>query len=105
MLTDADLDRALSAMRQALMRYRKDPVLSSQFVSTWTPRTFALVAEPFAEDNGMMNASMKVVRRAVVARYQERIRRLYGEEDDPLNDANREVLRLWLSPPRGQGQP
>ena len=104
-LTDADLDRALSAMRQALMRYRKDPVLSSQFVSTWTPRTFALVAEPFAEDNGMMNASMKVVRRAVVARYQERIRRLYGEEDDPLNDANREVLRLWLSPPRGQGQP
>ncbi len=100
-LTDADLDRALDAMRQALLRYRKDPLLSSQFVSTWTPRTFALVPEPFAEDNGMMNASMKVVRRAIVARYRERIRRLYGEEDDPLNDANREVLRAWLSGPRG----
>ena len=33
----------------------------------------------------MMNASMKIVRRAVVSRYRNRIEKLYGEEEDPLN--------------------
>jgi long-chain acyl-CoA synthetase len=78
------------------MRYRKDPALTSQFVSTWPPKTFALVPEAFSEENGMMNASMKIVRRKIVARYAERLRRLHGAEEDPLNEANREVLRAWL---------
>jgi long-chain acyl-CoA synthetase len=94
--TAAELDQVLEAMRGHLMRYRKDPALTSQFVSTWTPKTFALVPEAFSEENGMMNASMKIVRRKILARYGERLRRLYGPEEDPLNGANREVLRSWL---------
>jgi long-chain acyl-CoA synthetase len=93
---DADLDAVLETIRQGLLRYRKDPVLTSQFVSAWTPKTFALLPEAFGEENGTMNASMKIVRRNVVALYEDRIRRLYGEEEDPLSPANREVLRAWL---------
>jgi len=94
--TNAELDQVLEALRLSLMRYRKDPELTSLFVSTWTPKTFALVPEAFSEENGMMNASMKIVRRKIVSRYTERLRRLYAEEEDPLSMANREVLRSWL---------
>jgi long-chain acyl-CoA synthetase len=94
--TQAELDQVLEALRLSLMRYRKDPELTSLFVSTWAPKTFALVPETFSEESGMMNASMKIVRRRIVARYTERIRRLYAEEEDPLSMANREVLRAWL---------
>jgi long-chain acyl-CoA synthetase len=94
--TDAQLDQVLEALRLDLMRYRKDPALTSLFVSDWTPKTFALLPEAFCESNGMMNASMKIVRRAVVSRYRNRIEKLYGEEEDPLNGTNREVLRSLL---------
>jgi long-chain acyl-CoA synthetase len=98
--TNAELDTVLESLRMALVRYRKDPVLTSLFVSTWTPKTYALVPEAFNEENGMMNASMKIVRRRIVTRYAERIRRLYAVEEDPLSMANREVLRSWLERPR-----
>ena len=44
-----------------------------------------------------MNASLKIVRRRIVERCRERIGRLYGEEEDPVNPANREVLRQTLT--------
>ena len=37
--TDEELDGLLEALRLKLMRYRTDPVLTSQFVSVWTPKT------------------------------------------------------------------
>jgi long-chain acyl-CoA synthetase len=94
--TEGELDLVIETLRQAFMRYRKDPALKTLFVADWTPKTFALLPEAFAEDNGMMNASMKIVRRAIVSRYQARIDRLYAGEEDPVNAANREVLRSWL---------
>jgi long-chain acyl-CoA synthetase len=95
-VVDAELDQVLEALRGCLMRYRKDPELTSHFVSSWTPKTFALLPEPLGEEFGTMNASMKMVRRKVVERYRERIRKLYEDEEDPLNPANRAVLRSWL---------
>jgi long-chain acyl-CoA synthetase len=94
--TEGELDLVIEMLRQTLIRYRKDPDLKMLFVAEWTPKTFALLPETFAEDNGMMNASMKIVRRTIVSRYRARIERLYDEEEDPLNAANREVLRSWL---------
>jgi len=96
-VTDAVLDSVIEDVRRALLRYRKDPALSSVFVDTWTPKTFALLPEAFSEENGTMNSSLKMVRRRIVERYQERIRRLYDVEEEPLNPSNREALRSWRS--------
>ena len=93
--TDEELDQVLEALRLDLMRYRKDPVLTSLFVSDWTPKTFALLPEEFCESNGMMNASMKIVRRAVVARYATASEAVRGG-GGPAEPANREVLRSLL---------
>ncbi len=95
--SDAEMDAVLAALRERLMRYRKDQDLMSRFVSEWSPKTFALLPEAFSEENGTVNATMKIVRRRVAALYGERIAGLYGREEDPLNQANREVLRAWLA--------
>jgi long-chain acyl-CoA synthetase len=94
--TDGELDQVLEALRRDLLRYRSDPALKSLFVADWTPKTYALLPEAFSESNGTMNAGMKIVRRAIVSRYRNRIEKLYGEEEDPLNPANRTVLRSLL---------
>ena len=42
------------------------------------PRAFAVVAEDFTTDNGMLTPTMKLKRRAILAKYQDRIDGLYG---------------------------
>lgn len=93
---DADLDRLIGAMRDSLLRYRKDPQLTAQFMSEWAPKTFAILPEAFSEENGMVNSSMKMVRRRIVKACQERIDGLYGAEENPVNPANRAALRAWI---------
>ena len=93
---EQELDAVIEEIRLSLLRYRKDPALTSTFVTAWTPKTFALLPEGFTEENGTMNASLKLVRRRIVERFKERIHRLYDDEEDPLNASNREALRCWL---------
>ncbi len=93
---DTALDAVIERIRVSLLRYRKDPELTAKFVADWTPKTFAILPEAFSEENGSMNSSLKLVRRRIVGRYEERIRRLYNEEEDPLNPANRDALRSVL---------
>jgi long-chain acyl-CoA synthetase len=40
-------------------------------------RDFCLVAEPFTRENGMLTASMKLLRRRVLAEYEDHLKRLY----------------------------
>jgi len=94
--SDGDLDLLIRTLLDSLMRYRKDPSLTSLFMSEWTPKTFAILPEAFSEENGMVNSSMKMVRRNIVKAHGERIARLYGEEEDPVNAANRAALRAWM---------
>lgn len=42
------------------------------------PRDFTIVAEDFTTDNGMLTPTMKLKRRAILAKYQDRIDDLYG---------------------------
>ena len=42
------------------------------------PRAFAIVAEDFTTDNGMLTPTMKLKRRTILAKYQDRIDGLYG---------------------------
>jgi long-chain acyl-CoA synthetase len=50
----------------------------------WIPARFAIIAKPFAEADGLVNSTMKLVRYKVVEFYQQRIDDLYESEE--LND-------------------
>ena len=51
---------------------------SADFKGFERPRDFAIVAEDFTTDNGMLTPTMKLKRRAILAKYQDRIDGLYG---------------------------
>ncbi len=42
------------------------------------PKSFAIVTEDFTTDNGMLTPTMKLKRRSILAKYQDRIDGLYG---------------------------
>jgi long-chain acyl-CoA synthetase len=100
-VTDALLDSVIKNVHVALLRYRWDPALSSVSGDTWTPKTLALLPEAFSEENGTINSSLKMVRRRIMERDEERIHELCDPEEDQLNFSEREVLRpclAWESP-------
>jgi long-chain acyl-CoA synthetase len=61
------------------------------FPDRWLPSTFAVLAEPFTEQNQMINSTMKMVRGKIEKAYAQRIESLYTAEgkniynDDNLN--------------------
>ena len=47
------------------------------FPDRWLPTTFTILPEPFTEQNGMVNSTMKIVRGKVEKAYAARIAQLY----------------------------
>jgi long-chain acyl-CoA synthetase len=60
-----------------------------EFPDRWLPAAIAIVDEPFSEQNGLVNSTMKVVRNKVERHYEARLNELYTPEgkriDNPSN--------------------
>ncbi len=57
----------------------KDSAEFSHIPAMWRPAAFILIPEPFGEEHGLVNSTMKLVRHKVSEHYAERIAELYGE--------------------------
>ncbi|WP_297409736.1 AMP-binding protein [uncultured Alistipes sp.] len=68
-----------------------------EFPDRWVPSAIALVDEPFSEQNGLVNSTMKIVRSKVEEHFRDRIDYLYTPEgkkpDNERNIASLQVLR------------
>jgi len=85
-------------VRDDLFSYAKLPEYSAHIPGQWRPASFAIVPDAFDEGNGLLNATMKLVRHKVCELYRARIDELYASGTaDPLIPGNREVLRAMLS--------
>ena len=84
---------AIRLIQKEMDRFRKGGDLASMFPDRWLPSTFAVLPEPFTEQNGMVNSTMKIVRGKVEKIYAERINYLYAAEGkNPLNQKNFDAL-------------
>ncbi|THB68184.1 MAG: hypothetical protein D6B26_00855 [Spirochaetaceae bacterium] len=93
----AGVEDVLKLFADFLQSFRTDPDLKKRFPSNWVPPTFQLLEEPFSDQNGMINSSMKLVRYKVVERYQDLIDYMYTSEGDRYSNAkNREVVKKLL---------
>lgn len=65
----------------------------------WRPASFALIAQPFDESNGLINSTLKLVRHKVCEVYAHRIEEIYASgAADPFMAGNRQAVRaldLW----------
>ena len=84
---------ALNIIRRQIDRFRTGGDLCTLFPDRWLPSTFAIMPEPWTEQNGMVNSTMKVVRGKVEKAAAERLKHLFSPEGkDPVNEMNLEGI-------------
>ncbi len=85
---------ALEILQLELNQYRKGGKYAGIFPDRWLPAATAILPEAFTEQNGLVNSTMKVIRRKVEEHYADRIEKLYTSEgkniinNDNINSLN-----------------
>jgi long-chain acyl-CoA synthetase len=91
--TDEAKKMALEKLQSDINEYRKGGKYEGLFPERWLPAVIAVLKEPFTEQNGLVNSSMKIMRGKVEKRYADRIERLYASgAKNIVNKENLEAL-------------
>ena len=86
-------EEAIRIIQSQIDRFRKGGDLATLFPDRWLPSTFAVLPEPFTEQNGMVNSTMKIVRGKIEKAYASRIEHLYtAEGKNILSEENKNSL-------------
>lgn len=85
---------ALDKMQRELNEYRKGGKFEGSFPERWLPAAVAIIGEPFTEQNGLVNSTMKIMRGKVEERYADRIVKLYeAGAKEIVNQDNIDALK------------
>ncbi|MDR2469457.1 MAG: AMP-binding protein [Tannerella sp.] len=91
--TEKGQTEAVRLISRQLNRFRKGGDLETLFPTRWFPTSFAILPEPWTEQNGMINSTMKVVRGKVEKAFMHRIEHMFTPRGkDPENDENLRAL-------------
>jgi long-chain acyl-CoA synthetase len=71
---------AVKKLESELAKFKKGGEFEGMFPERWLPSTFAVLAEPFTEQNQMINSTMKMVRGKIEKAYADRIAYMYTPE-------------------------
>lgn len=94
---EEDLNKIIEVVKADIFAYAKNPEYASNIPPQWRPATFAIVPGIFDENNGLLNATMKLVRRNVREMFQDRIDEMYATGNaNPLSAGNRAALEEIL---------
>jgi long-chain acyl-CoA synthetase len=85
-------ESALALIEENFLRFTREEYRSKTIPPQWAPRVFEIIPESFSIANGMVNSTMKLVRRRVCEAYAGRIEAMY-EDNQNQNDRNLEALR------------
>ena len=89
----SDPAEAAKLIADEIAQYLKGGSNDGLFPYRWIPTAFALIEEPFSEQNGLINSTMKIVKHKVYERYAQEIELLHTAEGKlPNSKRNLEVL-------------
>ena len=71
---------AITQIEKEVNAFKKGGEHAALFPDRWLPSTFAILPEPFTEQNQMINSTMKMVRGKIEKAYAARIEHLYTAE-------------------------
>lgn len=85
---------ALDRMQREINAFKKGGHFEGLFPERWLPAAVAVVKEPFTEQNGLVNSTMKIIRGKVVEHYAQRIEAIYANPDSKniVNKSNIEAI-------------
>ena len=85
---------ALEILDAEVGKFKKGGEFEGMFPERWLPSCFAVLAEPFTEQNQMINSTMKMVRGKIEKAYAARIAYMYTTEGKKLlNPQNLDALK------------
>ncbi len=85
---------ALTLIDGSIAEFKRGGVCEGMFPERWLPSCFAVLAEPFTEQNQMINSTMKMVRGKIEKAYAARIEYLYTADGKQLfNEQNISALK------------
>ena len=92
--TEEGRKAALQKLESELNRFKKGGEFEGMFPERWLPSCFAVLAEPFTEQNQMINSTMKMVRGKIEKAYADRLVYIYTAEGKQLlNPQNLDALK------------
>ncbi len=91
--TEEGKKAAIDKIAADIAQFSKGGEFETMFPHRWLPATFAVLAEPFTEQNQMINSTMKMVRNKVEKVYAERLEYIYTPEGKQIyNRQNMDAL-------------
>lgn len=92
--TEEGRKAAVAKLEEELGKYKKGGEFVGMFPERWLPSAFAVLSEPFTEQNQMINSTMKMVRGKIEKAYSARIDYMYtAEGKQALNQQNLDALK------------
>ena len=86
-------EAALRLIEKEIAAYRPGGKHAGLFPDRWLPSTFAVLAEPFTEQNRFLNSTLKMVRGRIEKAYQDKLASLFTPAGkDVCNDNNCKVI-------------
>lgn len=90
---DARYQEAAKIIASEVAKYRSGGAFADEFPDRWVPAVIAIADEPFTEQNGLVNSTMKVVRNKVEKHFADAIAHAYTPEGKAV-DNNRNIAAL-----------
>ncbi len=88
---------AAKIVADEVAKYRAGGIYADEFPDRWVPAVIALANEPFTEQNGLVNSTMKVVRNKVEKHFASAIEHAYTPEGKSIdNERNIAALKELL---------
>lgn len=91
------LRESFSLIEEEFAKYARGGEFENLYPQRWLPSAIGILPEPFTEENGLINSTLKMVRFRVTERYSGLINYLYSPEGKKLrNEKNSDALRQLL---------
>ena len=89
-------DAALKLFEAEINAFREGGARGGAFPGRWLPAAVAVLAEPFSDQNQLLNSMLKMVRGRIADVHRSRLDHLFTPEaKDICNPENRAVIGLW----------
>ena len=89
---------AAKIVANEVAKYRTGGAFADEFPDRWVPAVVAIADEPFTEQNGLVNSTMKVVRNKVEKHFAQAIAHAYTAEGKAIdNSKNLEAMSKILA--------
>ena len=86
-------EKMFEIVKKSFYAFKSDDTYKNKFPQQWIPTVFAVLPEPFTEQNKMLNSTMKIIRFQVLKNYKDKIDKMYTLDGKTDNSENIKIIQ------------